>query len=363
MLAERVKQPAVLGELLAGVLIGTSVLGWVRPDNFLNLLAQIGAIVLLFEAGVATDYRAFMKVKHWALVVAIIGVCLPLIFGYLVAVLFGFQTLTAIFIGATLTATSVGITVRVFRDLGKSAAREAHIVIGAAVVDDVIGLIILAVVVGLATAGSFTFLDLGWITALALFFLVGSLLLGNLAAAPILKFIHQLRVRGLLLIFSLAFCLLMAYLSQLAGLAPIVGAFAAGLILSNTEHQEYINRRIKPIAIIFVPIFFVMMGVAVDVAVFNPFIPANQAVLILIVLLFLAAVLGKLVSGFAVREKLDHWAIGVGMVPRGEVGLIFASYGLAHGIVSGQLYAALLAVIFLTTFITPPVLKRLLAGN
>jgi Kef-type K+ transport system membrane component KefB len=348
---------------LVGVLLGSSVLGWVRPDNFLNLLAQIGAVVLLFEAGVATDYRDFMKVKHWALMVAVVGVCLPLFLGYFVAVLFGFPTLTSIFIGATLTATSVGITVRVFRDLGKSSAREAHIVIGAAVVDDVIGLIILAAVVGLATAGSFSFLNLGWITCLAVFFLGGSLLLGNLAAAPILKFIHQLRVKGLLLLFALSFCLLMAWLAQLAGLAPIVGAFAAGLILSNTEHKEYVNRRIGPVAWLIVPIFFVMMGTAVDVAVFNPFNPANQALLLLAALLSLAAVLGKLLSGFAVREKLNHWAIGVGMVPRGEVGLIFASYGLAHGIVSGQLYAALLAVVFLTTFITPPILKRLLARN
>jgi len=363
MLAERIKQPAVLGELLAGILLGSSVLGWVRPDNFLTLLAQIGAVVLLFEAGVGTDYRDFMKVKHWALAVAVVGVCFPFVFGYLIALAFGLQTLTSVFIGATLTATSVGITVRVFRDLGKSAAREAHIVIGAAVVDDVIGLIILAAVVGLATSGSFSLLNLGVITALAIFFLGGSLLLGNLAAAPILKFINQLKVRGLLLIFVISFCLLMAWLAQLAGLAPIVGAFAAGLILSNTEHKEYINRRIEPVSSLIVPIFFVMMGTEVDVAVFNPFNQANQAVLFLAALLFLAAVIGKLMSGFAVREKLNHWAIGVGMVPRGEVGLIFASYGLIHGIVSGQLYAALLAVVFLTTFVTPPLLKRLLAKN
>lgn len=362
-LAKRIGQPAVLGELVAGVVIGSSVLGLIGKNHVIEVFAEIGAIVLLFEAGIESDYHSFMKVKWWALVVAAAGVVFPFLFGYVFSTASGLSVIQSVFIGATLTATSIGITVRVFRDLGRLASREAQIVIGAAVVDDVIGLIILGALVGLVSTGSFSLPSIIQLTAIAVAFLAGSFLVGNLAAAPLLRFIHQLRIRGLLLVSAFSFCLVMAYFSQLVGLAPIVGAFAAGLILSRTEHQEYVCRRLKPVAVIFIPVFFVMMGAAVEVGVFNPFNPDNYGALSLAGLLFLAAVGGKLMSGLAVGGKVEKLLVGVGMVPRGEVGMIFAAYGLSHGVFDRQLYAAVLAVVALTTFVTPPVLKRLLVKN
>lgn len=360
-LAERIKQPAVLGELVAGVVVGTSVLGLVKESEFINVLAQIGAVILLFEAGITSEYESFMKVKLWAFIVACVGVTFPFTFGYLVSSFSGLGVIESVFIGATLTATSVGITVRVFSDLGKIKSKEAQIVIGAAVADDVIGLIILAVVVGIIGSGSVSMLNIVRVTSLAVLFLGGALLLGNLAAPNILKFVHQMRVRGVLFVFSFAFCLLMGFLSQVVGLAPIVGAFAAGLILSRTEHQEHVETQIKPVADVFVPVFFVMMGAAVNISLFNPFNPANHAILLFSIMLLTVAILGKIISGFSVFDKVNKLVIGVGMIPRGEVGLIFAAYGLSHKIVNQQIYVALLIMIIATTFITPPILKQLLS--
>lgn len=359
-LAERVKQPAVLGELVAGVIVGTSVLGLVHESGFIKILAEIGAIILLFEAGITSDYASFMKVKLWAFSVACVGVAVPFVLGYFIAYYFGLTVLEAVFVGATLTATSVGITVRVFQDIGRINTREAQIVIGAAVVDDVIGLIILAVVVGIITSGSVSILNIARVSGLAVAFLGGALAIGSLLAPLTLRFVHGLHVRGVLFVFAFAFCLIMAYFSQAVGLAPIVGAFAAGLILSRTDHQEHVASQTRPLADIFVPVFFIMMGAAVNINLFNPFNPGNHAVLVLALLLFIAAVAGKVVSGYVVFDKLNKLVIGVGMIPRGEVGLIFAAYGLSHQIISQQLYVAILLVVILTTFITPPILKHLL---
>jgi Kef-type K+ transport system membrane component KefB len=360
-LAERVKQPAVLGELLAGVVVGTSVLGLVRESNFINLLAQLGAVILLFEAGITSDYSSFMKVKLWALLVACVGVVCPFALGFFLSRFWGLAMIESIFIGATLTATSVGITVRVFQDLGQTKSKEAQIVIGAAVIDDVIGLIILAAVVGITTSGTLHWLNTLRVVILAIAFLGGALFLGNFAADPLLKFVHQMRVRGMLFVFAFSFCLIMAFFSQTVGLAPIVGAFAAGLILSRTEQKEHVENQIKPVADIFVPVFFVMMGAAVDIRLFNPFNPANHSLLIFAFLLFGVAVLGKVISGFSVFDKLNKLVIGVGMIPRGEVGLIFAAYGLSHQVINRQLYLAVLLMVFLTTFVTPIILKSLLS--
>lgn len=362
-IAEYFKQPAVLGELLAGVVVGASGFGLVKGNDFIGILAQIGAIVLLFEAGITSEYESFMKVKGWAFVVACVGVFCPFVLGYFVSLFYGLKIMEAVFVGAALTATSVGITVRVFQDLGRIKSKESQIVIGAAVIDDIIGLIILAVVVGVSSSGSVSIANILRITGLAAAFLTGALLLGNFAAPFLLKFVHQMRVRGVLFVFSFAFCLLMAFFSQAAGLAPIVGAFAAGLVLSRTEHQEQVESQVKPVADIFTPIFFIMMGAVVNIRLFNPFNPANHAILLFAFWLFIAAAVGKIISGFAVRDKVNKLLIGVGMVPRGEVGLIFAAYGLSHNIISQPLYVAVLAMVILTTFVTPPALKLILARH
>jgi Kef-type K+ transport system membrane component KefB len=361
--AEHIKQPAVLGELVAGVVVGGSVLGLVREIDIINIFAQIGAIILLFEAGITSDYSSFMKVKMWAFLVACVGVIFPFIFGFFASMIYGFGVIESVFIGATLTATSVGITVRVFQDLDKIKLKETQIVIGAAVIDDIIGLIILASVVGVISSGSVSMLNICKITGLAVAFLVGALLIGRMAAPVILKFVHQMRVRGVLFVFSFAFCLIMAYFSQVVGLAPIVGAFAAGLILSRTDHREHVENQIKPVADIFVPIFFVMMGVLVNISLFNPFDRANQPILMFALLIFTVAVIGKMLSGLAVFDKVNKLVIGVGMIPRGEVGLIFAAYGLSHKVINQQIYVAILAVVIMTTFITPPALKWIFSNN
>ena len=357
-LAERIGQPAVLGELVAGVLVGGSMLGLVRQNEIIDILAQIGVIILLFEVGVSSDFEAFMKAGIPAFVVACVGVALPFAGGYFLAHFLGLKVIEAVFLGATLTATSVGITVRVFHDLGQSKRKEANIVIGAAVIDDVLGLIVLAVVIGLITTGSVSFYNIFKVTSLAVLFLFGSLALSSVAAPYIFRIVHQMRVRGILFVFAFSFCLLLSYLAKVVGLAPIVGAFAAGLILSRTEHKEHVEERIKPVADLFVPIFFIMMGVAVDIKTLNPFILSNQQNIIVAMNLLAVAIIGKYLAGFSIPwMKVNRSVIGVGMIPRGEVGLIFASYGITHKLIGSGLYTSVLIMIMMTTFITPPILK------
>jgi Kef-type K+ transport system membrane component KefB len=357
-LAERVGQPAVLGELVFGVMVGGSVLGWVPKNEMIDIFAQLGVIILLFEVGIASDFEIFMKAGLQAFVVASVGVICPFIGGYFLASYLGLSPIQAVFLGATLTATSVGITVRVFNDLGHAKRKEAIIVIGAAVIDDVMGLIILAVLVGLMTTGSISLNSIITITLIAIFFLVASIAISSVAAPYVLAVVHQMRIRGFLFVFAFCFCLLLAYLAKIVGLAPIVGAFAAGLILSRTEHKEHIEERIKPVADLFVPIFFIMMGVVVDIKTLNPFIASNLHNIIIALSLFAVAVIGKYISGFSIPwTKVNRSVIGFGMIPRGEVGLIFASYGIAHKIIDSSLYTSVLIMIMLTTFMTPPLLK------
>jgi len=360
-LAERFGQPAVLGELIAGVLIGGSVFGLIRENEIINVLAQIGVIILLFEVGVSSDFDVFMQAGLQAFVVAAVGVTLPFIGGYFLASHLGMSVIQAVFLGATLTATSVGITVRVFHDLGHSNKKEAHIVIGAAVIDDVMGLIVLAVVIGLVTTGVVSVYNVFKVTSFAVLFLAGAILIGIAAAPFTLRIVHGMKTRGMLFVFAFSFCLLLSYFAQLAGLAPIVGAFAAGLILSRTEHKEHVEERIKPVADLFVPIFFVMMGVMVDLRTLNPFVASNQQNIIVAIDLLVVAIIGKYFSGFSIPwTKVNRSLIGFGMIPRGEVGLIFASYGLIHNIIGKGIYTSVLIMIMMTTFLTPPILKAIL---
>lgn len=360
-IAERFGHSAVIGELIGGVLIGGSVLGLIRENEVLHHLAEIGAILLLFEIGVSSNLYEFLKVGFWAFVVACIGVICPFILGYFVSIGFGLDHVHAIFVGAILTATSVGVTARVFSDLKKITSQEAQIVLGAAVIDDIIGLAILAVVTKLVSTGTISVLNIVNITGLALLFLVGSLFIGAIFAPFLFNILKTMQVRGILIVGAFSFCLLLAYFSTLAGLAPIVGAFSAGLVLSITDSKTHIEEKLKPISDIFVPIFFVLMGSLVDIKIFNPTLPQNQIILGIAGALLLAAVLGKIISGFFVfKKKINKLVIGVGMIPRGEVGLIFASMGLTMHIIDPSLYSAAVVVIIITTFITPFMLKILL---
>ena len=368
-LFERLGQPAVLGELVAGVIVGTSVLGIVPTDpadpygSIVHVMAEIGVAILLFEIGLETDLREMFRVGSAAFTVAMVGVVLPFFFGYLFWHLYeGGVSLVAIFVGATLTATSVGITARVLTDIGKINTSEARIIIGAAVIDDILGLLILAVVEGLAETGHVSLLSVGTLLGLAVGFLAVAMAIGLTTARWLFELVNRMRVRGVLVTVSLVFALLLAYLADLVGLAPIVGAFAAGLILSRTNQFDTIVEQIRPVSDVFTPLFFVSIGAAVDVTILDPRVPENHHILVIGASLFVIAVLGKVAAGFSVFwRKLNRLAIGAGMIPRGEVGLIFAQLGLLGGILTQDVFSAILIMVMGTTLITPPVLKPLFA--
>lgn len=381
-LAEKIGQPSVLGELLAGVVLSAGVLalipsteGMVGYDVF-HLLAEIGVVLLLFEIGLETRIADLIKVGPVSALVAIVGVVLPFVLGYFSIIYFqkfailsleaSMVGLVAIVTGATLTATSVGITARVLADLDRLQTKEARIVLTAAIIDDVLGLIILGIVSGIvssfesggAGAEGITLGSVAFITAKAFGFLAVSIVLGRIVAPRIFGFFARVDRNNLVWIMAIAFCFVYSYCSNLFSLAPIVGAFAAGLVLRETDQFKTIENGIKPVSHFFAPIFFVMVGAAVDVSVFNPFVSENIMVISIALILFVVAVVGKYVSGYAVYEKgVRKSIIGVGMIPRGEVGLIFAKIGLVHGIFKTDLFSAVTAMVILTTFIVPPLLK------
>jgi Kef-type K+ transport system membrane component KefB len=376
-LAERKGQPAVLGELVAGVLLGSSVLG-VIPDagsmyEIVHVLAEIGVAILLFEIGLETDLKEMARVGGTALSVAVVGVVLPFALGFGYWYIFnpsigahpaGIQFwVVAIFVGATLTATSVGITARVLSDLNRMHTSEARIIIGAAVIDDVMGIVILAVVSGLAGGTAVT---AGYVTKTLVFavgFLVFAVLIGNRFAPLLFNLVDRMRVRGSLLVAAFCFALGIAALADLAGSAMIIGAFAAGLVLSRTNQFDAVVERIQPVADVFTPIFFVAVGAPVNVQLFIPETPDfNLNVLVVGLILTVIAIIGKILAGAVVRRPdTSKLLVGVGMVPRGEVGLIFASIGLTAGILSNATYSAILIMVILSTFVVPPILKILFA--
>jgi Kef-type K+ transport system membrane component KefB len=355
---ERIGQTAVLGELLAGVLLGPGVLGLVHESEALQAFAELGVLILLFEVGLESDLDELLEGGLQATLVAVVGVILPFAAGYAIMYWFGYPPLVAVFVGATFTATSVGITARVLADLGRLQDPAANVVLGAAVVDDILGLIILAVVTGVAQTGTVSLAGVALLSGKAVVFLVIALFLGLKLAPALVRWIGRLRARGTLVVYSLVFAVALAVLADLIGLATIIGAFAAGLILASTERRTHIEERIRPVADVLVPVFFVTVGMKVDPAMLNPFAPNAQ--LGIAMLLTAVAVASKLAAGLAVvRPGVRRWPVGVGMVPRGEVGLIFAGTGLAVGVVAGDLYSALVVAVMLTTFVAPPWLKAI----
>jgi len=355
---ERIGQTAVLGELLAGVLIGPGVLGRVRESEVIHALAELGVLILLFEVGLESDLDELLKAGSQAALVAVVGVMVPFAAGFGVMYWLGHSSLLAVFVGATLTATSVGITARVLSDLGRLQDPTANIVLGAAVVDDILGLIILAVVTGVALTGGVSLGAIALLSGKAIVFLAVALGLGLRLAPTLIRWLGRLRARGTLVVYSLVFAMALAAVADRIGLATIIGAFAAGLILATTERRSHIEDRIKPVADLLVPVFFVTVGMKVQPAMLNPF--AENAQFGMALLLTVLAVTSKLAAGLAVYQKgVRRWPVGVGMVPRGEVGLIFAGAGLASGVIAQDLYSALVVVVMLTTFAAPPWLKAL----
>jgi Kef-type K+ transport system membrane component KefB len=388
---ERIRQPAVLGELIFGILIGNLGLVFngygmfdaLRVENIseswavvIDVFARIGVILLLFEVGLESSLGEMKKVGSSSAIVALAGVIAPFILGFFVS----YFSITKIpdnilkiapdfniinihvFIGAILTATSVGITARVFKDMGMSHIPEAKIIIGAAVIDDVLGLIILAVVSSMVISSTtgipFDLFEIIKITLIALIFLGGAALSGVLLVPRAMKVFAKMKTHGMMLISALLICFVLAILANSAGLATIVGAYAAGLILEEIHFKDFkeelnLEKLIKPITGIFVPVFFVQMGIQVRLETFT-----RIDILGIALGLTLAAVIGKQVCGFFVRGKgIDKISIGLGMIPRGEVGLIFAGIGKSLGIIDDGIFSAIVIMVILTTLLTPPLLK------
>ncbi len=383
---ERFKQPAVLGELVIGMIIGNlhmigiDVFEPFKHDITLEILAEIGVIILLFEVGLESSVREMMKVGLASFMVAVFGVVAPFFLGWGVSALFlPLESIYVhVFIGATLTATSVGITARVLKDIGKVQTREAKIILGAAVIDDILGLVILAVVAGIISAvasgqgdgiGS---LGILWIILKAVLFVVGAIVIGGFVLPHYFNFAFRLKAKGVFLSFALLVCFTLAYVAGEVGLAPIVGAFAAGLILEPVHYTKFrergdhsIEELIEPISIFLVPIFFVRMGLLVDLTTFG-----QVEILGFAAVLTLVAIIGKQACSLAIFDKqTNRIAIGLGMIPRGEVGLIFAGIGAklmldGHAVISSSTYSAVVIMVIVTTLVTPPALKiSLLRGD
>lgn len=361
-LAHRLGQPAVLGELVAGVIVGGSVLGWVKADNeVLRIFAELGAVLLLFEVGLECDLIQLLRIGGSALYVACAGVALPFTLGYGVAVGLGMEQKAAVFVGAALVATSVGITARVLSDMQRLQTQEAQIILGAAVADDILGLIILAVVSSMAIKGAVSLAEVAQISIVSVVFLVATLVIGIRAAPWLLRVLERARTQGVLVSGVIALCLFVAMLSAKIQLAPIVGAFAAGLLLARTEEPEQLQTRIRPIAELLIPVFFVIMGARINLSTVDVTTPEGRATLLLGGLLLLVAVVGKVFGcGSLPAKGFNRALIGFGMVPRGEVGLIFADRGLKYHILTDSLYTTILIMVMGTTLITPPLLKWLI---
>ena len=393
-LCARINLPPVLGELVGGVVVGVSALHLVvfpegaaegtnslivsfleataglRPEAVLgvfqaeseviSVLAEIGVIILLFEIGLESDLKELIRVGPQAAVVAVVGVVVPFAAGTagLIGV-FGVPTVPAIFAGAALTATSIGITAKVLAELQRLNSREGQIIIGAAVLDDILGIIVLAVVASLAKTGEIEIANIVYLIVGAAVFLIGSIFVGRLLSPYFVALVDKMKTRGQLILSALTFAFVLSYIAAAIQLEAILGAFAAGLILAETTKRKQIEEQILPIADMLVPVFFVTVGARTDLSVLNPMVPSNREGLVMAAFLVVIAIIGKVVTGFTVfgKEPVNRLAIGVGMVPRGEVGLVFAGVGSASGVLSESLEAAIIVMVILTTFLAPPMLR------
>ena len=377
-IALRLGQPEVLGELVIGVvlgslsLVGLEAFSQLKDDQTIQILSELGVILLLFEVGLETNISEMKQVGISSLLVALLGVVAPFFLGWGVAWYFvpEANVLVHVFVGATLTATSVGITARVLKDLGKIQTKESKIILGAAVIDDVLGLLTLAVVVGIiASENSGQAMDMGSIVKIivsAFGFLFAAVIVGQYLSPHFFKIATSLRSHGMLLATSLIICFGIAYLSSLAGLAPIVGSFTAGLILDPVHYRDLSTRQnnvsieelIAPITALLVPVFFVIMGARVDITVF-----ADPSILGFAICLTVAAIIGKQICSIGVREEgVDKIAVGLGMIPRGEVGLIFVGIGAGlvlngEPVVDPATFGAVVIMVIATTMATPPLIK------
>jgi len=395
----RLNLPPVLGELLGGVAIGVSAFkllvfpegGASASDSLLmqflqatstltpqgaqsvfaaqseviSLLSELGVIILLFEIGLESNLKELIRVGPQAAVVAVVGVVVPFAAGTAGLVyLFHLSVIPAVFAGAALTATSIGITAKVLSEIDRLNSTEGQIIIGAAVLDDILGIIVLAVVASLVKTGEIQIANVIYLIISAGVFLIGAILLGRFLTPFFIGLVNKMKTRGQLLLVSLIFAYILSYIAQVIQLEAILGSFAAGLVLAETERREELEKQIVPVADILVPVFFVCVGAKTDLSVLNPAIPSNREGLILATFLIAVAIIGKVVTGWSVfgQPGINRLAIGIGMIPRGEVGLVFLGVGSASGALSKPTEAAIVMMVILTTFLAPPLLRIVFGG-
>jgi Kef-type K+ transport system membrane component KefB len=379
----RLQLPTILGELIAGVIIGASGLHLIVPPETQAALSQgmlqlvgsladvppvadLGLFALLFLTGLESDLDELVAVGAQAITVAVAGVALPFALGTIGLMgLFHVEVIPAVFAGASMTATSIGITASVFGELKMLRSREGQIVIGAAVLDDILGIVILAVVVSLAGGGSLAIGPILKLVAAAVVFVLAAIGLSRTAAPGFDWLIDRLKAQGDVVVASFVVLTLCCFAATAIGLEAALGAFAAGLILSKSNHSHAIEAAVKPVVALFATIFFVLIGTGMDLSVLNPFDPANRAGLVVAGFLLLVAIAGKVAAGwsFLSQQPTDRLVVGLGMMPRGEVGLIFLGLGTQAHLLSPALEAAILLMVIGTTFLAPILLRLVLSGR
>jgi Kef-type K+ transport system membrane component KefB len=370
-LAVRMGTPSVIGELVAGVVLGPSLFGWIEPARAIRLLAEIGVILLLFEVGLDTDIRRLARSGFNAAIVAVVGFTLPLVFGFgLCHWVFDLPPLTSLFIGGTLTATSIGITVRVLIDLKRRQAPEGQVVLGAAVLDDILGVVLLALLYQFSLGGGISLVNAGKVLIFVATFFVMAPLAAKVMASVIRHFEAVSEIPGLIPTTIVALTLFFAWLAHTIGAPELLGGFTAGLALSRRFFLPFgvalhtdetfahrIEDQMKPIIHLFTPIFFVTVGLSLNLKEIDW---GSLSIWAFSLSLFILAVIGKVMGAFVIKESWhNRWAIGIAMIPRGEVGLVFVELGRTSEIFSQEIYAGLIIVIALTTLLPPFALKWL----
>ncbi|WP_163859546.1 cation:proton antiporter [Paenibacillus elgii] len=356
-IAVRLGQPSVLGKLIIGVIIGPAILGWVENSEILEAFSHIGVLFLMFFAGLETDLKELNENRNSSVAVAVGGILVPLLGGYGAGIAIGMQNSHALFLGLLLSATSVSISVQTFKELGRLRSRESTTVLGAALVDDILVVVSLAVMMSILTASD---VSLGWVIGkkILFFFIIG--ILGWKAVPFIMRKLAHLKITEPVMSIGIVLCLFFAYIAEYLGVAGIIGAFAAGIAISRTEFKKEVEKKLEPIAYtLFVPVFFVSIGLSVS------FEGLSDQIFLIIALSVLAILtkligsgLGAKLTGFTMHSSL---VVGAGMVSRGEVALIIATIGLNAGLLMPQYFTTMIIVVIVSTVVTPPLLKFLLS--
>lgn len=369
-IAAWMKVPSVMGEMFAGILLGPSLLGWVELNEVIQILAEIGLILLLFDVGLDTDVSKLAKQGYKAIVVAFGGFVAPFLMGFLVSYwLFDLPLLLSMFIGGTLTATSIGVTVRVLRDLKRHCSREAQVVLGAAVLDDILGVVLLALLYEFSVSGEVSFGNMGKVLTFIGIFMLLAPVVAKVMAETIGKYELQSKIDGLIPATVVTLVLFFAWLAHAVGAPALLGGFAAGLALSRRFSLPFgmvlmqsdgafvgrIATSMRPIVHLFSPIFFVVVGLSLNLQDVDW---GSTTILLMALTFIIIAIVSKLVGAFLIPESVHfRWAVGLAMIPRAEVGLIFAELGRVSGVFDNDMYAVMIVTIAVTTILPPFILK------